>query len=139
MKSRSRLLPLFVTLTMLLPAAAGCAPEEEKSAETTLPPDTVTEAGTTAAESEPALTDTVPADLTFAGETVSFLVRGGLKAEFVAESITGEVVNDAVLARNRTVEERLGCQLNFIESRAAWSDYNAEIRRSIQGRPENMT
>lgn len=133
MKSRSRLLPLFVTLTMLLPAAAGCAPEEEKSAETTLPPDTVTEAGTTAAESEPALTDTVPADLTFAGETVSFLVRGGLKAEFVAESITGEVVNDAVLARNRTVEERLGCQLNFIESRAAWSDYNAEIRRSIQG------
>lgn len=133
MKSRSRLLPLFVTLTMLLPAAAGLRPRGGEKRRNHIAARYSYGSRYHGCRIRACFDRYGTADLTFAGETVSFLVRGGLKAEFVAESITGEVVNDAVLARNRTVEERLGCQLNFIESRAAWSDYNAEIRRVDSG------
>lgn len=128
-----RRMTLLVALLMLLPTAAGCASQTQTADDTTQPAAETTAVETTAAETEPALTDTVPADLRFPGETVTFFVRSGLKSELVAEAVTGEVVNDAVLARNRTVEERLGVTLNFVDNGSGYSDYNAEIRRSVQG------
>lgn len=59
------------------------------------------------------LLDGIPDDLDFSGQTVSIYVRGDrLNTEFLAEE-TGDIVDDAVFARNRTIEERLNVTLNY--------------------------
>lgn len=132
MKRSSRFCALLIALCCMLPAV-GCAGESTAPAETTAAPVVTSQQPESTEPPETEITDTVPRDLKFTGETVSFLLRNGVKAEFVATDVTGEVVNDAVLARNRAVEERFGITLDYIASTASWSDYNAEIRRSVQG------
>ena len=61
------------------------------------------------------LKDSLPADLNFGGETVTMLYWEDVeKQEFFAEEQTGEIVNDAILARNNAVEDRLGVTLNYV-------------------------
>ena len=133
MKTTSRILALLLCACMLLPLAA-CGEGDVQTAETTAAVETnAPDAVESTEPPETELTDSVPSDLKFNDDTVSFLLRNGVKKEFMADEVTGEVVNDAVFARNRKVEERLGVKLDYIANSAGWSDYNAEIRRAIQG------
>ena len=69
--------------------------------------------------------DTLPTDLDLGGQTVRFMVRAGdldTSSEFIAEATNGEIVNDAVYARNLKVEEGLKvnleytiCEWNYLE------------------------
>ena len=45
----------------------------------------------------------IPDDLDFEGETITILYRDEMKNEFWTEEVNGEVVNDAVFARNAAV------------------------------------
>ena len=59
--------------------------------------------------------DSLPDDLDFGGATLHFYTRGGDRdtlMEFEAEELNGEVVNDAVYARNLAAQERLNISLD---------------------------
>ena len=60
--------------------------------------------------------DGVPDDLDFDGVNVNILIRdeNNYKRDFYAEDINGEVVNDAIYDRNRSVEEALNVKFNIL-------------------------
>ena len=90
-------------------------------------------------EPAPAIRDSLPDDLDFDGETISIVVRSESSPasdagyEFYAESEIGDIVNDAIFRRNRTVEERLNINLNVIQG-PGWQNYGQllnSVRASI--------
>ena len=81
----------------------------------------------------------LPSDLRFDGETFDLYIGiASATQSFVAPEETGHHITDAVYARNRLVEERLGIDLNFVAtSRTTSGDdqalESAHIRTLIQG------
>lgn len=89
-----------------------------------------------AAESETAAETTVSDDLPdadFNGGVYTILIREGFQFEFDVESEDGEVLNDAIYARNRAVEERFDVDLKVIARASAWGDpaFNDSVNQSI--------
>ena len=81
--------------------------------------------------------DTVPEDLRFDGETVTFFVRDDTdmwKNEMDVEKTTNDTLYDAIYYRNSTVEDRLGVEIKQIgqsgnaNTTQAW---NASLRNSV--------
>lgn len=58
--------------------------------------------------------DDLPTDLNFNGETVTFLYREEVVDEFYVEEANGDVVNDAIYNSQKSVEERLGVNIEVI-------------------------
>ena len=58
----------------------------------------------------------------FSGDTFTILCQAGSESEVYAESENGEIVNDAVFAANRSVEEGLGVNLEVLSVAGGWSD-----------------
>jgi len=76
--------------------------------------------------------DNLPADLDFGGEEITILWREG-QDEF-SEEENGDIVNDAMYQRDRTVEERLNVSLNHMELDYTWnkrSDYLGAIQKGV--------
>lgn len=76
--------------------------------------------------------DSLPYDLDFGGKEISLLWWAENK-EFVEEQ-TGEVVDDALYARDRNVEDRLNVKLNHIGMSYTWdtrNEYLGAIRNSV--------
>ena len=102
---------IMLILSMLASAAACAAPKKDSAADTT----------TTAAETEDidprfAIRENVP-DYTFDGYKFRVHMRqGGWGNDFYAEEATGDVVVDAVYARNAVTEERFDITFDFIPS-----------------------
>ena len=71
---------------------------------------------TTTGTQTPAKTypDDLPEDLNFGGKKVTFLYRAEISQEFYADSENGEVVNDAIYNSMRSVEDRLGVDINVV-------------------------
>jgi len=65
----------------------------------------------------------------FGEATFTILQRTEWNYEFFAESETGEVVNDAVYKRNRTVEERFNIKLNPVDVMGGWNEQNIYLTR----------
>jgi hypothetical protein len=59
------------------------------------------------------VTDNLP-DINFNGADFNIMMRSEYEREFNAESETGDVVNDAVYKRTRTVEDRFGIKVKSI-------------------------
>ena len=98
------------TITLLLLAAlilAGCG-ESGQPADTTADSDTPQ---TDAVET--GITPDLP-DLNLNGETITIMYRDSMKNEFWTEEQNGEIVNDAIHTRNKAVEERFNCVLEYI-------------------------
>ncbi len=134
---KKRLLALcLAALAVALPACAGSG----DPVDTTAAPTVSTTAPAETAPAETTLHDAVPADLHYDGKTVTVLQRSGTKKEMMAEEITGEVVNDAVYARNAAVEERLGVKFNFVDVQGTNTTYNTlhdAIRNSINAQNDD--
>ena len=123
MKHLKRALSLLLVAAMLALTAVSCG----NSAEPSDPQNTTTavvgsEATTTAATEQatettkdPAAHD-LPDDLNYTGETVNIISRDSdwVRDEIWVTEINGDVVNDAVFARNAAVEEQLGLKINNI-------------------------
>lgn len=123
-KSILRALSLSLCALMLLGTLAACAGGDD----TTNTPATTTAAPsagdvTTAPEEvEVEITrenypDSLPTDLKFDGRTFNMMVRGdsARRDEFIAETLTGEIINDATLKREQTVEDRFGVKIEWVE------------------------
>lgn len=142
MKHTIRTLAAALAALLACASLAACAGDTNTPADTTAAPSDITAAPTT---TEPTTTspydeagflrDDLPADLNFGGKEVSLLVWEDVEnPEFEIESITGEIVNDALYARNRKVEERLGVKLVFDESPGNYAN-----QKNFLSRAQNIT
>lgn len=81
------------------------------------------------------LLDSLPSDLNFGGETVNIVVREAVIAkEFYVPEMTGDIVDDAIVSRNRAIEDRLNVVINYIAMPGEWGDrevMNGAIRNSV--------
>ena len=79
--------------------------------------------------------DSLPDGLDFNGMIINLLIQGDSwkESEFIAEDEIGEVVNDAIYNRNRSVEDRLNIKLNIISGPGweNWSTMASQIKKSI--------
>ena len=116
--SRSKkLLLVFITLSVLLPALASCSekPVDETTADTTAP------AAETETETEAEDTELLPdiPKLDFEGRTFTILTSGlndtngkdWITYDVYAESINGEPINDAVFERNEYLNSTYNIKL----------------------------
>ena len=136
-----RALALLLGMLMLLGTAAACGktedPAQDPAAATTAAAngETVTTTAPEAVEeveiSRENYPDSLPADLKFDGKTFNFMVRGDSERrdEFIADQVTGEIINDATFARELTVEDRFGIQIEWVE--VAHDDVVTTVRASL--------
>jgi len=117
----------IMSLLLLTAVLAGCGSGEHVAEQTS-----GTETSTTPETTSMYEPDNLPADLDFAGKTVSILTWAENK-EFCEEQ-TGEIVDDALYTRDRQVEERLNVELEHIGMSYAWStreEYLSKVRSSV--------
>lgn len=126
-------LAILLSASFLL--AAGCS--DSSAVDTAVP---VTETEKDIAETEDiriSAKDNLPEDLNYDGKTVCVLSRGGdndTLMEFTADALNGEIVNDAVYARNLAVCERLniGLEIRYSsDSRHSGAETNSLINKSV--------
>ncbi len=132
-------LACLLALLMLASAFVACAGDGNgDTTVTTAPPANNNDpAATTAApETEVVITrdnypDSLPEGLRYDGKTFTMLVRSdsGRRDEFIAESLTGEIINDATFQRETTVEERFGVAIEWMEVKH--DDVVTTVRNSL--------
>ncbi|MBQ7322238.1 MAG: extracellular solute-binding protein [Clostridia bacterium] len=119
-----RSLAFMMSLLMLVGVATACGKSDEVTEDPAATTTTVQgEATTTApAEEQVVITrenypDSLPEDLKFSGKTFKFMVRGdsGRRDEFIADEITGDIINDATLGREQSVEDRFDIEIEWVE------------------------
>lgn len=140
MKKKS--ISILLILTMILSMMVSCSNTQgngetttAKQVGTSSPADSTTPAVQTDAsgnivsgevDQNGYLKDSLPADLNYSGREVTLLAWDGQSyEEFNVDTQTGELVNDALYNRNRTVEDRLGIKLNVVKTKGGSSDYEA--------------
>ncbi len=116
--------------------ACGCG---ETTAEATPTADTELKTETTPAETDNGrenVKDSLPETMDFGGVSMRVLARTGdadTKMEFVAEELTGDVINDAVFHRNNSVAERLNVamEINGDDTVTRHSGLSGRIKNSV--------
>ncbi len=138
------LLLAFVLLAPLAGCGSGASGESggdtTPAVQTQSAPDAVTTEQPPETEPEPQYEpDDLPPDLRFDGAAVTIYGWSNNshveRYEYFSEEQTGEIVNDAIFARNRAVEERLGVTLAYhLEpgDNAAFSKWVATVSASIR-------
>ncbi len=101
--------------SLFLPVLSACGDTTaETTAETAAP-----ETETTPVETEPAITCSVPADVTLSGASVRILHYIDQVVPYqniMAAEITGETLNDAIFQANTAVMEELDCVFEHLEN-----------------------
>ncbi len=135
-------LSLILAMLMLASAAALTACSDagtdntdtsDPNAQTASPSaEEETEAETDAADARAAVPDDLP-EKNFDGR--NFIVLGSDDEHFgeyiVAEELNGEVVNDAVFARNLTIEERFNAKVGRYAPSTSYGDTSTAIRNAV--------
>ena len=83
------------------------------------------------------ITDNVPLDLKFDGRTFTILSREELTfgREMGVGEENGDIVNDAIYKRNKTVEERFGIKINVVKIPGIWgkeASFNDTVKNSVK-------
>ncbi|HHX53658.1 MAG TPA: extracellular solute-binding protein [Clostridiales bacterium] len=124
-KITSILLAALLLISLIAMSFAGCGSEKSESPGT--------DAGETAAETaeETAPPDGLPPDLRFDGEEYIIYSREEyiFGNEMVTDEMNGEIVNDAVFNRQKTVEDRLGVEIGVIRAPGAWGSHIQFLNR----------
>ena len=125
---------LLLAAAMMLPGWAGCSettsdePSSPQSGGEQQTPSDQTDTPETEAETEYPC-DNLPGDLDYGGGEVSvFGWSGPNLVEFYVEEQNGEIVNDAIYARNLAVEERLNIGLTYHLEPGAYDQRNDWVR-----------
>ena len=130
MKKFTKLMCLVLAFLMTVACFAACGDGEE----TTLPKSSGVNDDDTGRN---AVKDTVPTDLKFNGETVTFFVRDDnelWKNEIDVEKTTNDTLFDAIYYRNATVEQRLGVTIEQIGQAGMFSvsdSWNSTLRNTV--------
>lgn len=129
-----RTLAALLAALMLIPALVAC------SDDATTPADTTAADTTVPAETTPAVTerkdakDNLPDGLNFGGAEVKIHTRGGQNRHQDIDGggeETGDLVKDAVYAKARKVEERLGVKLVVSENTQGYKQLGAEVEAAV--------
>ena len=119
-RSKATAITLLLIASMLA-SAVSCQGKTDSGADTaeTSAPDSIT-------QSEPlnerdAAVDSVPKDLDFEGKTIRIIYHDDERyaRDIISDGENGDVINDAVYARNTAVEERLNVKLEPIAAPTA--------------------
>ncbi len=111
-----RFLALMLALLTVIPLLAGCGDagvsDETTASSTTAAPSVSTETTVPAETEVPRITPDLP-EANFNGHAFTVLTRGQFSSswfsrDIYAETMTGEVINDAVYKRNQKIEEQYG-------------------------------
>ncbi|MBQ7983816.1 MAG: hypothetical protein IJ302_09600, partial [Clostridia bacterium] len=128
MKTKHRIFLILAALIMastsVLAACGESGTAVESSAETK---------ETAAVTEDPGPKLELPAS-DYQGQKFTILSTVHADYEYLAESETGDIVEDAVYARNRAVEELLNIEFAFITEPGHWADkdtFNAMIKNSV--------
>ncbi len=117
----ARIFSLFLVLLMLLSVFTACGNTPDETTET--PDITNPEDNDDLRQQEK---DTVPTDLKYPGETVTFLVRSNkdkYKYEIACEEVKKDTLYDAIHYRNIDVETRLGLKINTVGQDGSVQNY----------------
>lgn len=133
---KKRLVCLILCMLVSLPVLTGCGggttPETEKRTEDTTPLDiTSAETETTRANTK----DSLPDDLRFDDMTIDVFGFGWDSSVWYDTTgggeLTGDVVLDAMVNRNITVEERLGVKFNWIIGSDDWNGFPNAVKTAL--------
>ncbi len=130
MKKTVRILSTLLALITIAACFAACANgkgDETKADQTTAVADNSGEQEVT---TEEAVKSGIPKGLSYGDETINVLVWNDVEhEEFDSEGQTGEIINDAIYARNIAVEQMIGVTINNIrrdgngDKRTAWQSH----------------
>ena len=112
MKNFAKLLTLVLALLMTVSCFVACGDEPAETTGKQITNTNVDEYG------RDYIADSIPTDLRFDGETVTFFTRNDneyWRIEMDTESTTNDTLNDAIFYRNATVEQRLGITIEQIQ------------------------
>lgn len=135
-----RMLALLCAILMLTSVVA-CGKTEDPAATTTVAENDATSEATTTAATEPAETeppkafDSVPEQNLGGVFNIRYNQNDNCYVDFLADSINGDVKNDAIYERNAMVEEKLGVDIQI-----TWTDYqsvDADCRIQVQAGTED--
>ena len=101
---------ISIILTMLILASSVACGSSGQGSETTAGNNPGDE---TTAEITTALDDGLP-DKKFGGKTITFGVSTESESDIIADEENGDVVNDAMVKRNRTIEERFDVKIESV-------------------------
>ncbi len=121
---------LFGVVTAVLLVLASCGEETAPASDPEEVGGTLVETAETEPDSYVKLRD-----LDFDGAKTTMLVRSEFSYEFDVDTENGDVVNDAVYARNRMVEELFNIDLQYVSRSGSFStkaDFMAAYTNSIQ-------
>ena len=123
----TRTLATLLALLMLC-TAIGCGKAEpaEGTSQTTTAATEATAESTAATEATTRYPDDLPEDLSYNGQTVTFLYREEIAGEFYAESVNGDIVNDAIHESMLSVEERFGIDIQVMTRKGHTTDVRTE-------------
>ena len=108
----------FLLLSILI---VSCSNGDDNAQVTTAVNDIVSETETDVTTN---YLETIPV-LDFGGETFTIFCRSDKLYEVYAESEDGEIINDTIYTRNRTVEERYNINIYYKDSAGAWGDQSS--------------
>ena len=122
-----KVISLFLLCSMALSVMVSCAQQSavDNSVTTTVP-----SSGSTVSEE---ISDELP-EKNYEGREFNFFCRTGSLYEFNVEEQMGEVVSDAVYARNRAVEDRFNVKIKTLDMDGTWGNmqvYRNAITSSI--------
>ncbi|MCL2814792.1 MAG: hypothetical protein FWD23_09355 [Oscillospiraceae bacterium] len=132
-----RIIAVFLSAGILLGMGAGCTRAkidgDAKSTDDTFGEAVLEETTEIKRENTP---DGVPPDLKFAGDTFTILSRSEIifGTEMGVEEETGDIVNDAIYQRSRTVEERFDITIDVVKIPGIWGNeasFNNTIKNSV--------
>ena len=129
-----RILALLLAALLTASSMTACG-GGEGTGNTTDPAAETTSAETVPEETE--ITDDLPADLKFTGESFVILSREDLQweNEMCTDELTGDIVNDAIYNREIAVEDRLNVEISAFKTPGIWGNENAffdKIRTAVR-------
>ena len=137
MKRTHRLSAMFLAALLAMSTLASCGGDGGAKNDTD-PADVTTASGGDGETSSGESDETTIAPLEkrdLGGRTINAFIRTEWDYEFVIdEESVGDTVSDAIYERNRAVEDKYNCKLNFIEQNGAWgshTDFTNTIHNSV--------
>jgi hypothetical protein len=142
MNSMKKVIVLILVLSLLAVCFLACTSEQGSDpADPLNPPGESADSGERTPGEEPANPRDVPDDLPerdFGGANFRIYTHGefldGGRFNFAPETVSGDVINDSVYMRNRTVEDRFNTNIMLVDSGANgdnWDHVNTHFRNVI--------
>ena len=127
-KTLAIILAMLMCLSILVSCGNNTEPTDTTTATTQGTQASATEATTTAPATESPYDangfwkDDLPTDLNYNGKEITILYWDDVaRPEFEVKELTGDLIGDAIYARNAAVEERLGLKLNWVGTPGSYS------------------